>query len=88
VQLLRIKCEAYATLNDQDENTDAERALHARMAGLNPPAAQLVAPAALYLTAILECVCECAVVPAPLAAARSHRPQAHPAARRPRRRAR
>lgn len=63
-KLLRIKCEAYATLNDQDEDTDAEARLHQRMAGVALPRPALVAPAALYLTAVLECVCEYVIPPA------------------------
>ena len=65
-KLLRIKCEAYATLNDQDEDTDAEARLHQRMAGVALPRPALVAPAALYLTAVLECVCEYVISPAPI----------------------
>ncbi|KAL0580523.1 hypothetical protein V5O48_001510 [Marasmius crinis-equi] len=60
-ELLRLKCEAYSTLNESDEDTGAESRLHERMAGLNghqPPRPSLVAPAALYLTAILEAMCE------------------------------
>lgn len=60
-QLLRLKCEAYSTLNDADEDIIAESRLSTRMreAGhLVPPSASLVAPAALYLTAVLEHVCE------------------------------
>jgi hypothetical protein len=56
-QLMRLKCEAYSTLNDSDEDAQAERRLHDRMGspdlGCSPA---LVAPAALYMTAILECV--------------------------------
>lgn len=56
-QLLRLKCVAYSTLNDTDEDGQAERKLAERMGngdlGCSPA---LVAPAALYLTAILECV--------------------------------
>ena len=56
-KLLRLKCVAYSTLNDTDEDAQAERRLAERMGngdiGCSPA---LVAPAALYLTAILECV--------------------------------
>ncbi|OBZ70223.1 hypothetical protein A0H81_09784 [Grifola frondosa] len=58
-ELLRLKCEAYSTMNDSDEDAEAEKRLHQRMeeAGTPfPPKATLLAPAALYLTAILECV--------------------------------
>jgi hypothetical protein len=60
-KLLRLKCEAYSTLNDTDEDSITEARLSVRMreAGhLVPPPATLVAPAALYLTAVLEHVCE------------------------------
>jgi hypothetical protein len=56
-QLLRLKCEAYSTLNDSDENINSENRLSERMrdAGFSivPPVA-LVNPAAFYLTAIIE----------------------------------
>ncbi|EIN10951.1 hypothetical protein PUNSTDRAFT_133012 [Punctularia strigosozonata HHB-11173 SS5] len=60
-ELLRLKCEAYSTLNDSDEDPDAERSLQERMiraGSVSPPKPHLVAQAALYLTAILEAVCE------------------------------
>lgn len=60
-ELLRLKCEAYSTLNDTDEDSIAEARLSVRMreAGHSvPPSPALVAPAALYLTAVLEHVCE------------------------------
>ncbi|KAL0070102.1 hypothetical protein AAF712_002589 [Marasmius tenuissimus] len=59
-ELLRLKCEAYSTLNESDEDLTAESKLHERMAvsGHQPPKPSLVAPAALYLTAILEAMCE------------------------------
>jgi hypothetical protein len=60
-KLMRLKCEAYATLNDQDEDLDAEKHLYGRMGG-TPPSTALVAPAALYLTAVLECICELVVI--------------------------
>ncbi|KAH8092459.1 hypothetical protein BXZ70DRAFT_950979 [Cristinia sonorae] len=59
-ELLRLKCEGYTTLNDSDEDHDAERRLNQRMiaaGGTYPPKANLLAPAALYLTAILEHIC-------------------------------
>jgi hypothetical protein len=58
LQLLRLKCEAYSTMNDTDEDAEVERRLDERMVragGTTPPHVSLVAPAALYLTAILEC---------------------------------
>ncbi|KAG7097385.1 hypothetical protein E1B28_004735 [Marasmius oreades] len=60
-ELLRLKCEAYSTLNESDEDPVAESRLHERMASISnqqPPKPSLVAPAALYLTAILEAMCE------------------------------
>jgi hypothetical protein len=58
LQLLRIKCEGYSTFNESDEDTSAETRLNDRFSkgGGTPPPPTLVAPAALYLTAILECV--------------------------------
>lgn len=59
LQLLRLKCEAYSTLNDSDEDFNAENRLSERMRDMGclvPPPAALVAPAALYLTAVIECV--------------------------------
>ncbi|KIY42895.1 hypothetical protein FISHEDRAFT_54498, partial [Fistulina hepatica ATCC 64428] len=56
-ELLRLKCVAFSTLNDSDEDPDAEVRLHASMsrsAGVTAPRANLVPPAALYLAAILE----------------------------------
>jgi hypothetical protein len=56
-QLLRLKCEAYSTLNETDEDPDAETRLQMRMSsggGLTPPKSAQVAPASLYLTAMLE----------------------------------
>lgn len=56
-QLLRLKCEAYTTMNDLDEDEDVERKLGEKMSeagSTTPPDNRLVAPAALYLTAILE----------------------------------
>ncbi|KAJ4479119.1 hypothetical protein J3R30DRAFT_3474226 [Lentinula aciculospora] len=58
-ELLRLKCEAYSTLNESDGDKSAESKLQERMAGTGqPPKPSLVAPAALYLTAILEAMCE------------------------------
>ncbi|OJT09082.1 hypothetical protein TRAPUB_25 [Trametes pubescens] len=56
-ELLRLKCEAYSTMNDSDEDAEAERRLQQRMEAAgssSPPNPSLLAPAALYLTAILE----------------------------------
>jgi hypothetical protein len=56
-QLLRLKCEAYSTLNESDDDPEAETRLQHRMGqagGLSAPKQTLVAPASLYLTAILE----------------------------------
>ncbi|KAJ7223977.1 hypothetical protein C8J57DRAFT_233154 [Mycena rebaudengoi] len=53
-KLLRLKCEAYSTLNELDENTAAVGALQEKMAALGdttPPSPTLVVPASLYLTA-------------------------------------
>ena len=58
-QLLRLKCEAYSTMNDNDEDVEVERKLNEKMQSTGasgPPHASLMAPAALYMTAILECV--------------------------------
>ncbi|KZW04378.1 hypothetical protein EXIGLDRAFT_24124 [Exidia glandulosa HHB12029] len=60
-ELLRMKCEAYSTLSDFDGDAELEAHLQARIASASGPAAprpQAIAPAALYLTAILEHVCE------------------------------
>lgn len=59
-ELLRHKCEAYSTLGELDEDADVESRLQTRMlqASSNPPNATAVAPAALYLTAVLEHICE------------------------------
>ncbi|KAI0065950.1 hypothetical protein BV25DRAFT_1619008 [Artomyces pyxidatus] len=60
IELMRLKCEAYSTLNDSDEDAQAEGRLIDRLgsSGVSPPKALVVAPAALYFTAILECICE------------------------------
>ncbi|KAI0677637.1 hypothetical protein C8Q78DRAFT_1181142 [Trametes maxima] len=58
-ELLRLKCEAYSTMNDSDEDAEAEKRLQQRMEATgssSPPNPSLLAPAALYLTAILEYV--------------------------------
>ncbi|KAH8830179.1 hypothetical protein DL96DRAFT_1813267 [Flagelloscypha sp. PMI_526] len=60
-ELLRLKCEAYSTLNESDEDPEAESRLQNRMitqGAVTSPRQSLVAPAALYLTAILESICE------------------------------
>ncbi|KAG6861843.1 hypothetical protein C0995_011140 [Termitomyces sp. Mi166 len=55
-ELLRLKCEAYSTLNEFDEDKVAENRIHDRMSATGgiPPKVALISPAALYLTAILE----------------------------------
>ncbi|EIM88094.1 uncharacterized protein STEHIDRAFT_167449 [Stereum hirsutum FP-91666 SS1] len=58
VELMRLKCEAYSTLNDSDEDPQTEARLNARLGSPSPRKAALVAPAALYLTAVLESICE------------------------------
>lgn len=56
---MRLKCEAYSTLNDSDEDTDAEDRWQGKVSGSsgfslhNVP---YISSAALYLTAIIECV--------------------------------
>ncbi|PPR02640.1 hypothetical protein CVT24_002123 [Panaeolus cyanescens] len=59
-ELLRLKCEAYSTLNEQDEDPTQEARILERFnkAHPYPPVSTLVDPAALYLTAILESMCE------------------------------
>ncbi len=62
LQLLRLKCEAYSTMNDTDEDPEVEKRLNERMinaGGTAPPHTSLMAPAALYLTAILEYASNC-----------------------------
>jgi len=53
---MRLKCEAYSTLNDSDEDAQAENSIQERLQaqGMEPPKSIIAAPAALYLTAILE----------------------------------
>ena len=57
-QLLRLKCEAYSTLNEEDEDPNLEGRVSEKLgkAYPHPPRVALVDPAALYLTAILESV--------------------------------
>lgn len=53
-------------MNDSDEDAEAERRLQQRMEAAgssSPPNPSLLAPAALYLTAILECVPPVSVSP-------------------------
>ncbi|KAJ7044855.1 hypothetical protein C8F04DRAFT_990625 [Mycena alexandri] len=60
-ELLRLKCEAYSTLNEADEDSAAVARLQEKMTalgGTTPPMPGLLAPASLYLTAILESICE------------------------------
>ncbi|KAF9238806.1 hypothetical protein BU15DRAFT_75030 [Melanogaster broomeanus] len=59
-ELLRLNCETYSTLSDTDENAEAEGRLFERMnaEGITPPKQSLLAPASLYLTAIIESICE------------------------------
>lgn len=58
LQLLRLKCEGYTTMNDTDEDPDALKRVNDRngVAGSPSPNANPLAPASLYLTAIIECV--------------------------------
>lgn len=54
-----MKCETYSSLGDQEEDPQTEAMLHARMVqatGEEIPGIAAIAPAALYLTAILEYV--------------------------------
>lgn len=57
-QLLRLKCEAYSTLNEEDEDPVLEGRVSEKLgkAHPHPPKVGLLDPAALYLTAILESV--------------------------------
>lgn len=66
-----MKCEAYSTLSDFDGDAELEAHLQARIASASGPAAprpQAIAPAALYLTAILEYVSTLATQTDPLTA--------------------
>jgi hypothetical protein len=55
-QLLRLKCAAYSTLNDSDEDPNVEAFIVEKMrdASAVPFTPVRIAPAALYLTAIVE----------------------------------
>lgn len=55
---MRAKCEVYSTLGDAEEDIEEEDRLQNQMmlASSGPPQASAVAPAALYITASLECV--------------------------------
>jgi len=55
---LRLKCEAYSTLNEEDEDPASERRINEMFGKVHPhaPRTALLDPAALYLTAILEYV--------------------------------
>lgn len=58
-QLLRYKCEAFSTLGQKEEDLDLETRLQQNFldhSSRAPPKLSAVAPAALYLTALLECV--------------------------------
>ncbi|KAK2465956.1 hypothetical protein APHAL10511_001597 [Amanita phalloides] len=59
-QLLRLKCSAYSTLNDSDEDPNAEAHILEQMRNTDevPFTPNRIAPAALYLTAIVEALCE------------------------------
>ncbi|KAF7789453.1 hypothetical protein EIP86_000398 [Pleurotus ostreatoroseus] len=60
-ELLRLKCEGYTTMNDGDEDADAIKRVNDKMSiatGLPVPHTSVMAPASLYLTAILEHVCQ------------------------------
>lgn len=53
---MRAKCEVYSTLGDAEEDIEEEDRLQNQMmlASSGPPKASAVAPAALYITAMLE----------------------------------
>ncbi|KAG8986436.1 hypothetical protein FRB93_005268 [Tulasnella sp. JGI-2019a] len=59
-ELMRFKCEVYSTLGDAEEDVEEEILLQKRMlaASPSPPKVNAVPPAALYITAILEHICE------------------------------
>jgi len=59
-ELLRLKCEAYSTLNEEDEDPNLEGRVSEKLSKAHPHPLKvgLVDPAALYLTAILESICE------------------------------
>lgn len=58
LKLLRLKCSAYSTLNEEDEDPAAEARVDEIFAKTHefPPSVVLLDPAALYLTAIIEYV--------------------------------
>ncbi|KAF8914298.1 hypothetical protein CPB84DRAFT_1721254 [Gymnopilus junonius] len=60
IGLLRLKCEAYSTLNEEDEDPASEARINEQFEKTHsyPPSVTLLDPAALYLTAILESMCE------------------------------
>ncbi|PPQ66726.1 hypothetical protein CVT26_009527 [Gymnopilus dilepis] len=60
IDLLRLKCEAYSTLNEEDEDPASEARINENYGKMHPqsPSPALLDPAALYLTAILESLCE------------------------------
>ncbi|KAH9006865.1 hypothetical protein EDB86DRAFT_3069565 [Lactarius hatsudake] len=55
-----LMIEPIRTLNDSDEDAQVENKIQERLQsqGVEPPKSIVVAPASLYLTAILECICE------------------------------
>lgn len=60
-ELLRLKCEAYSTFNDTDDDVEAEKRWQSKVTGISGfpmHNVQFIPPAALYLTAIIEHVCE------------------------------
>jgi len=67
LQVLRLKCSAYSTLNEDDEDPTAEVRVNEifSKAHSHPPQIGILDPAALYLTAILEFVLQlnCDVLP-------------------------
>jgi len=58
-KLLRLKCSAYSTLNEEDEDPADETRVNEifTKAHSHSPTNELLDPAALYLTAIIELVC-------------------------------
>ncbi len=58
-KLLRLKCSAYSTLNEEDEDPADETRVNEifTKAHSHSPTVELLDPAALYLTAIIELVC-------------------------------
>ncbi|KAF9534568.1 hypothetical protein CPB83DRAFT_842530 [Crepidotus variabilis] len=59
-EVLRLKCSAYSTLNEEDEDPAAEFRIDEVFSKAHeyPPNTALLDPAALYLTAIIESMCE------------------------------